>query len=119
MVHTLVTAARKLPLNKGFASALYFSFVTATSIGYGDIVPVGGARVIAVAEAITALLVFGAVVAKFVSHRQEELVSEIHRFTFEERLDRSALSAKSPRHARICRHLQIVVKQYRLCGGAE
>ena len=73
---------------KGFASALYFSFVTATSIGYGDIVPVGGARVIAVAEAITALLVFGAVVAKFVSHRQEELVSEIHRVTFEERLDR-------------------------------
>ena len=73
---------------KGFASALYFSFVTATSIGYGDIVPVGGARIIAVAEAITALLVFGAVVAKFVSHRQEELVSEIHRVTFEERLDR-------------------------------
>jgi len=73
---------------KGFASALYFSFVTATSVGYGDIVPVGGARVIAVAEAVTALLIFGAVVAKFVSHRQEELVSEIHRFTFDERLDR-------------------------------
>ena len=72
----------------GFASALYFSFVTGTSVGYGDIVPVGVARVIAVAEATTALLVFGAVVAKFVSHRQEELVSEIHRVTFEERLDR-------------------------------
>jgi len=73
---------------KGFASAIYFSFVTATSIGYGDIVPVGAARVIAVAEAIAALLIFGAVVAKFVSHRQDELVSEIHRITFEERLDR-------------------------------
>ncbi len=73
---------------KGFGSALYFSFVTATSIGYGDIVPVGGARVIAVGEAIAALLIFGAVVAKFVSHRQDELMSEIHRVTFEERLDR-------------------------------
>jgi hypothetical protein len=73
---------------KGFVSALYFSFVTATSIGYGDIVPIGAGRVIAVIEAITALLIFGAVVAKFVSHRQEELVSEIHRVTFEERLDR-------------------------------
>jgi hypothetical protein len=73
---------------KGFASALYFRFVTATSIGYGDIVPVGAGRVIAVAEAIIALLIFGAVVAKFVSHRQEELVKEIHRVTFEERLDR-------------------------------
>lgn len=80
-----------LPLGadfKGFVSALYFSFVTATSIGYGDIVPVGAGRVIAVAEAIIGLLIFGAVVAKFVSHRQEELVKEIHRVTFEERLDR-------------------------------
>lgn len=73
---------------KGLGSALYFSFVTATSIGYGDILPVGIARVIAVAEAITALLLFGAVVAKFVSHRQDELVGEIHQITFEERLDR-------------------------------
>lgn len=87
--HGLVEAGRPVGADlSGFASALYFSFVTATSIGYGDIVPVGIARVLAVAEAISALLIFGAVVAKFVSHRQEELVSEIHRVTFEERLDR-------------------------------
>jgi len=72
----------------GFISAIYFSFVTATSIGYGDIVPVGFARVIACGEAVTALLIFGAVVAKFVSHRSDQLVGEIHRVTFEERLDR-------------------------------
>jgi hypothetical protein len=72
----------------GFIDAIYFSFVTATSIGYGDIVPVGFARVVACAEAVTALLIFGAVVAKFVSHRSDQLVSEIHRVTFEERLDR-------------------------------
>jgi hypothetical protein len=73
---------------KGLGSSLYFSFVTATSVGYGDIVPVGVARVMAIAEAVAGLLIFGAVVAKFVSHRQDELVSEIHRVTFEERLDR-------------------------------
>jgi rhodanese-related sulfurtransferase len=73
---------------KGLASALYFSFVTATSVGYGDIVPVGIVRMIAVGEAVAGLVVFGAVVAKFVSHQQEELVHEIHRVTFEERLDR-------------------------------
>ena len=73
---------------KGLVSAIYFSFVTATSVGYGDVLPIGFARAIAVAEAVSALLIFGAVVAKFVSHRQEELVSEIHRVTFEERLDR-------------------------------
>jgi Ion channel len=87
--HGLVEAGHPIGADlKGFGSALYFSFVTATSIGYGDIVPIGGARVIAVIEAITALLVFGAVVAKFVSHRQDQLVSEIHRITFEDQLDR-------------------------------
>jgi rhodanese-related sulfurtransferase len=87
--HALIEAGTPIGADlKGFGSALYFSFVTATSIGYGDILPVGIARVIAVAEAISALLLFGAVVAKFVSHRQDELVSEIHRLTFEERLDR-------------------------------
>ena len=72
----------------GLGSAIYFSFVTATSVGYGDIVPVGAARAIAVTESVTALLVFGAVVAKFVSHRQDVLMEEIHRVTFDERLDR-------------------------------
>ncbi len=73
---------------RGLLTAIYFSFVTATSVGYGDVVPVGGARVLAVAEAVSGLLIFGAVVAKFVSRRQDELVREIHRVTFEERLDR-------------------------------
>jgi hypothetical protein len=72
----------------GLASALYFSFVTATSVGYGDIVPVGFARLIAIVEAVAALLIFGAVIAKFVSHRQDQMVGEIHRVTFEDRLDR-------------------------------
>jgi len=87
--HGLIEAGSPVGADlKGFASAIYFSFVTATSVGYGDIVPVGIARMIAVAEAVTALLIFGAVVAKFVSHKQEEMVLEIHRITFEERLDR-------------------------------
>ena len=49
--HGLVEAGRPVDADlKGFASALYFSFVTATSIGYGDIVPVGIARVVAVTK---------------------------------------------------------------------
>jgi rhodanese-related sulfurtransferase len=73
---------------KGLTSALYFSFVTAISLGYGDIVPIGFVRVLAIAEGVAGLLVFGAVIAKFVSHKQDELVSEIHRVTFDDRLDR-------------------------------
>lgn len=73
---------------QGLAAAIYFSFVTATSVGYGDLLPVGLMRIVAITEAVTSLLIFGALIAKFVSRRQEQLVSEIHRVTFEERLDR-------------------------------
>lgn len=73
---------------RGFGTAIYFSFVTATSIGFGDVVPVGIMRVIAVAEGAAGLLVFGIVVSKLVSGRQEALTEEIHRTTFEERLGR-------------------------------
>jgi len=72
----------------GFATAIYFSFVTALSIGYGDVIPLGALRILAVVEGIAGLLVFGCVISKLVSRRQEELTEEIHRTTFEDRLDR-------------------------------
>ena len=72
----------------GLLSAIYFSAVTATSIGYGDIVPAGGARVLAVGEGIAGLILFGCVVSKFVSRRQDELIGQIHRIAFEDRLGR-------------------------------
>lgn len=87
--HGLVASGASIDMSlQGLGTALYFSFVTATSVGYGDIVPVGAVRILAIAEAVTELLIFGAVVAKFVSRRQDALVYEIHRVTFEERLDR-------------------------------
>lgn len=73
---------------EGFATAIYFSFVTALSIGYGDVIPLGPLRILAVTEGIAGLLIFGCVISKLVSRRQEELVEEIHRTTFEDRLDR-------------------------------
>jgi len=73
---------------RGFASDVYFSAVTATSVGYGDIVPTGAARVLAIAESIAGLILFGCVVSKFVSRRQEELIAEIHHIAFEDRLGR-------------------------------
>ncbi len=72
----------------GLLTAIYFSFITATSVGYGDVLPIGATRILAVAEAVSGLLIFGLLIAKFVSYRQEMLVREIHSVTFEERLDR-------------------------------
>ena len=72
----------------GLLSAIYFSAVTATSIGFGDIVPVGFARVLAIVETVAGLILFGCVVSKFVSRRQEQLIGEIHHIAFEDRLGR-------------------------------
>jgi ion channel len=73
---------------RGLLPALYFSAVTATSVGYGDIVPVAAARFVAICEGIAGLILFGCVVSKFVSRRQEDLIGQIHRIAFEDRLGR-------------------------------
>jgi hypothetical protein len=79
------------PLGSGWGdllTAIYFSFVTALSIGYGDITPAGGLRGLAILEGGAGLLLFGAVISKMVSRRQEALTEELHRLGFEDRLDR-------------------------------
>jgi hypothetical protein len=73
---------------EGLGTAIYFSFVTALSIGYGDVIPLGALRILAVAEGVAGLLIFGCVISKLVSRRQEDLTTEIHRTTFEDRMDR-------------------------------
>jgi hypothetical protein len=96
---------------RGLVAALYFSAVTATSIGYGDIVPSGAARVLAVAEGIAGLILFGCVVSKFVSRRQDQLIGEIHRIAFEDRLGRVRTNLLLVRT-----ELQVTA---RLCEGQE
>lgn len=71
-----------------FLTSIYFSAVTATSVGYGDVVPVGIVRLFAMIEAALGLLIFGFVISKFLSRRQEEVMDEIHRIAFEDRLGR-------------------------------
>lgn len=72
----------------GLGDSIYFSFVTALSIGYGDVVPHGFVRVFAIAEGAAGLLIFGVVISKLVSRRQEDLMEQIHRIAFEDRIDR-------------------------------
>lgn len=64
--------------------ALYYSIITATSTGYGDITPVGISRLLASFQSISALLVFAIFVTKLVSHQQELTLTEVHRLTFED-----------------------------------
>ncbi|HYT67061.1 MAG TPA: ion channel [Vicinamibacterales bacterium] len=74
--------------SRGFLTALYFSFGVATSAALGDVVPMGALRPLAVVEAAAGLLLFGALVSKILSRRQEQVVTEIHRLAYEDRLER-------------------------------
>jgi hypothetical protein len=86
---SLIEGGNAAPLTlEGLGTAVYFSFITATSVGFGDVVPVGPARVIAIVESAAGLLIVGCVISKLVSRRQEQLVEEIHGLAFENQLGR-------------------------------
>lgn len=74
----------------GFFITQYFSFLTSISAsqGYGDIFPLGIARLVAVLEAITGLLLFGMLIAKLVSVKQEVILDEVYSISHDEKLNR-------------------------------
>lgn len=67
-----------------FYNSLYYSIITATSTGYGDLVPHGISKIVACIQSISALLVFAVFVTKLVSHQQEVTLMEVHKLTFED-----------------------------------
>lgn len=66
-----------------FFNSFYFSLVTATSIGYGDIIPHGFSKIVSMIQAALSLLTFALFVAKLVSRRQDIVLDEVHRMTSE------------------------------------
>ena len=68
----------------GLGNSMYFSFITALTIGYNDIVPVGYAKLAVIIEAIFSIAILGIFIAKIVSVKQEELMHEVEELSFEE-----------------------------------
>jgi hypothetical protein len=61
-----------------YADALYFSIVTISSLGYGDLRPIRAGRTVASVEVISGLILLGLGVAKLASARQESYVRRIY-----------------------------------------
>jgi len=74
----------KSSLGSKFFNSLYYSIITATSTGYGDIVPSGFSKLLASAQSFIALVVFAIFVTKLVSYKQELALREMHKLMFED-----------------------------------
>ncbi len=78
-----LTGLQFLPSSTRVLDAIYFSVITATNTGYGDIVPLGLSRLFAATEAFTGLFLFALFMAKLVSRRQDIVIRHMHRLSFE------------------------------------
>ena len=66
-----------------FWNGLYYSVITATNTGYGDILPIGISRFFAALETISGLFLFAVFVTKLMSRRQDIALRDVHRISFE------------------------------------
>src|SRR3989338_4855050 len=82
----LYKQGRLTPSINGFITAQYFSFITSASAsqGYGDIMPTGMSRILAVIEAVSGLIIFGLLISKLVSIKQEAILNEVYDISFDE-----------------------------------
>lgn len=69
-----------------FLNALYFSFVCATSTGFGDITPLGLSRTVAITEVVGGMLLFGLVISKLISFKQDMILDEIYEISLDEKV---------------------------------
>ena len=84
--HGLVwTMQRKIGEPVSFPTALYFSCVTTTTLGYGDIAPEGMSRLIAIFQAFLGMAVVGAVISKVLTRHQAQTIAETNSIAIAER----------------------------------
>lgn len=72
--------AELTPLEK-LLDSVYFSVITATSVGYGDLVPLGISKALAMVQSILTLMVFAVFVTKLVTRRQDLVLFSVHRMS--------------------------------------
>jgi len=81
-----VTVENGLGRNVSYLESLYFSFVTFTTLGYGDLTPKGFGRVVSVLISLAGLLSTALVIGKFSSERQQAMLLLLHTSDCERRI---------------------------------
>lgn len=69
-----------------FFDCLYFSVVTISSLGYGDMRPIGWARALVGLEVVTGLAYFGLLVAKISSVKQDYILRRMYSDVIDDKL---------------------------------
>ena len=72
-----VKAGAGIPTDFNFFNAVYFSIVTISSLGYGDLRPVGISRILVSVEVILGLSSIGVMIAALTSRQLSHLVSRL------------------------------------------
>jgi hypothetical protein len=71
-----------------FLEFIYFSFITILTTGYGDIVAQGFIRVLTAIEGLLGWILFGLIVYKVVSVKEDVILKEIHKLSNDQYLSR-------------------------------
>ena len=82
----LFSTITKAPV-EGLLDPIYFSFITSTSTGFGDIVPMGSFKIISIVEVIFGLLLLAFVTFKLLSIKQDVLLNDIYELSFHDRVN--------------------------------
>lgn len=64
--------------------SIYFSIVTMTTIGYGDITPSGFSRAIVAVQGVSGYFLLALIVTKLVAYKQEQAIAEMSRLAYED-----------------------------------
>jgi hypothetical protein len=80
--HSLTGMQALTPVHR-MLEALYFSVITSTTVGYGDVAPQGFAKVFACVHSVVAFFIFAVFVSKLVSHKTDQAVDRMQRLTHE------------------------------------
>jgi potassium channel LctB len=83
----LLYSSSMTPVNS-LADSVYFSFITATSTGFGDITPIGYFKIISIFEVFFGLVLLAVVTSKLVSIKQDVIMNEIYEISFNEKINR-------------------------------